>query len=175
MNYSESHAKRLSRHTVNATGRKYLDHLIENCHFSELGPLYQRIFKSDKRLWESEIGRLIKLRQIDAIALYLPLGPEKSQIKLESYLYEAVLIEVLERNEDLFLKLIRSWPIQIYDLDKIRVATLQQLLGKNRISNQDNPQTKRALATIYSYQKSYDNAMKLYLDLGHKDVFQLIR
>ncbi len=39
----------------------------------------------------------------------------------------------------------------------------------------DNPMLQRALATLFSYQKKYDKAMAMYLKLGHKDVFQLIR
>ena len=33
----------------------------------------------------------------------------------------------------------------------------------------------RALATLYTNQRKYDKAMAMYLKLGHKDVFSLIR
>ena len=55
------------RHSIYLIGRKYLDHLIENGKFEEIGPLYQRIFKNEKRLWEEEITRLILLHKVDAI------------------------------------------------------------------------------------------------------------
>lgn len=67
MKYAETHARRLRRHTISQIGRKYLDHLIESGKFQEIGPLYQRIFKNEKRLWEEEVTRLILLNKVDAI------------------------------------------------------------------------------------------------------------
>ena len=39
----------------------------------------------------------------------------------------------------------------------------------------DNQTLQRILATLFSHQRKYDKAMAMYLKLGHKDVFQLIR
>ena len=39
----------------------------------------------------------------------------------------------------------------------------------------DNQTLQRILATLFSHQRKYDKAMAMYLRLGHKDVFQLIR
>ena len=64
----------------------------------------------------------------------------------------------------------RTWPPEIYDVGKVVNLLVEELLV-----NPDNPMFQRALATLFSYQKKYDKAMAMYLKLGHKDVFQLIR
>ena len=96
LKYAETHHRRLRRHSIYLIGRKYLDHLIENGKFEEIGPLYQRIFKNEKRLWEEEITRLILLHKVDAISTFVPMGHEKNQLKLEPHIYEAILISLLK-------------------------------------------------------------------------------
>lgn len=178
MKYAESHWRRLRRHSVYEMGRKYLDHMMENGNFEDLGPLYQRIFKNDKRLWEEEVTRLILLNHVEAIGPYVPLGNRDaktgaSQTKLEPHIYEAILVAMFKldpRQDALLLEMIRSWPPQLYDVSKIVALLLDQLLQLP-----DNQTLLRALATLYSYQKKYDKSMSVYLKLGHKDVFHLIR
>jgi len=173
LKYAETHHRRLRRHSIYLIGRKYLDHLIENGKFEEIGPLYQRIFKNEKRLWEEEITRLILLHKVDAISTFVPMGHEKNQLKLEPHIYEAILISLLKmepRKDQILLQLVRDWPPKLYDISKIVIVLLDHL-----VHLPDNQTLKRALATLYSHEKKYDKAMAMYLNLGHKDVFQLIR
>ena len=131
MKYAESHHRRLRRHSVYQIGRKYLDHLIEFTKFEEIGPLYQRVFKNEKRLWEEEITRLALLNRIDAIATFVPMGPEKNQLKLEPHIYEAILISLLKsepRKDGILLELVRDWPSKLYDTSKIVSVLLDHLI-----------------------------------------------
>ena len=106
LKYVEANARKLRRHTLYQVGRQYMEKLIEMGKFEELGPIYRRVFKLEKRLWEEEVSRLIRLNHADAIAAFVPLGPEFNQIKLESHIYEAILISLMTlepRKDQLFL------------------------------------------------------------------------
>ena len=147
MKYAETHSRRLRRHTISQIGRKYLDHLIESGKFQEIGPLYQRIFKNEKRLWEEEVTRLILLNKVDAIATYVPMGPETNQLKLEPQIYGAILISLLKtepRKDEILLQLVRNWPPKLYDIGKIVPVLLDHL-----VHLPENDTLKRALATLY--------------------------
>ena len=101
------------------------------------------------------------------------MGRSKNQIKLDSTVYEAVLMGFLKlepRRDEVFLDLVRDWPPELYDVSRIVDNVLNQLLVMP-----DNQTLQRILATLFSQQKKYDKAMAMYLKLGHKDVFQLIR
>ena len=69
-----------------------------------------------------------------------------------------------------FLHLVRTWPPEIYNVSAIVNVLVEELL-----IDPENVTLQRALATLFGYQKKYDKAMAMYLKLGHKDVFQLIR
>ena len=76
-----------------------------------------------------------------------------------------------DRNgEEGFLNLVRTWPPELYN-----VGTIVNILVEELLVDPENAILQRALATLFSYQKKYDKAMAMYLKLGHKDVFQLIR
>ena len=109
--------------------------------------LYQRVFKTEKKLWEEEISRLVKLNRVDAIAAYTPMGPERAQVRLEPHFYEAILVSLLKmepRKDEILLQLVREWPPSLYDVSKIVGMLLDQLLHLP-----DNQTLLRALATLY--------------------------
>ena len=147
MSYAESHVRKLKRHKVHAVGRQNLDFLLENGKFETLGPLYARVFKGDRKYWEDEIIKMIRLNRIDAIGPYVPLGPEKNQLKLEAKVYEAILFAFLKlevRKDEILLDLIRDWPIALYDQSKIVTAIVDHLLVLP-----DNQTLQRCLATLF--------------------------
>jgi len=55
------------------------------------------------------------------------------------------------------------------------VGAIVNILVEELLLQPDNQVLQRALATLFGYQRKYDKAMAMYLKLGHKDVFQLIR
>ena len=95
------------------------------------------------------------------------------QVQLEPQYYEMILVGSIksDRNgEEGFLNLVRTWPPELYN-----VGTIVNILVEELLVDPENAILQRALATLFSYQKKYDKAMAMYLKLGHKDVFQLIR
>merc|ERR1719153_945971 len=81
-----------------------------------------------------------------------------------------VLYDFLKTDVEGFLNFIRLWPADLYNLSAVVNVVIEQLLVQP-----DNATLLRSLATLYSYQRKYDKAMAMYLKLGHRDVFTLIR
>ena len=113
------------------------------------------------------------MNQVAAIGPHVPLGRFKNQIKLDPSAYDSILMAFVKlepRKDDIFLDLVQNWPPDLYDTALIVDHVLNQLLLMP-----DNLELKRILATLYTHQRKFDKAMAMYLSLGHKDVFQLIR
>ena len=147
MSYTESHVRKLKRYNVHHVGRQYLDYLLDNDGFATLGPLYTRVFKGNKKFWEAEIVKMKGLNRIDAIGPYVPLGPEKNQLKLDAKVYEEILFAFLKldvRKDEVLLELIRDWPIGLYDLSKVVKEIIEQLLDMP-----ENQTLQRCLATLF--------------------------
>lgn len=147
LSFAETHVKQLRRHSVFQVGRQYLDYLIETSKFEETGKLFSRIFKGEKRLWEDEILKFIRLNKVASIGPFLPLGREKNQIKLDPHVYEAVLLAVLKlepRRDEVLLSMVREWPPDLYDVAKVAGTIVDQLL-----LFPDNQTLQRILATLF--------------------------
>ena len=50
-----------------SVGRHYVNHLIETCEFDSAAALLPRVFRGEKRLWQEEILRFIRLNQVASI------------------------------------------------------------------------------------------------------------
>lgn len=80
-----------------------------------------------------------------------------------------ILYDFLKTDRRGLLKLLKEWPSNLYN-PKAVIKAIH--------SNFDNADTNillEALALLYSYEYEYDKALKMYLKLQHKDVFQLIK
>jgi hypothetical protein len=123
--------------------------LIEHSKFDLTGKLLHRVFKGEKRLWEDEIIRFIRLNQVASIAPFLPLGRNKDQVRLDGHVYEAVLaafVKLEQRHDDVLLDLVREWPPELYDVNMIVGMLVEQLLVMP-----DNQTVQRTLATLFRY------------------------
>ena len=132
LSYTESHVKQLHRFSIYTVGRLYINYLIENCEFNQAGALLSRVFLGEKRLWEEEILRFIRLNKVAAIGPYVPLGRAKNQIKLDPLVYEGVLMAFLKlepREDEIFLDLVQDWPPELYEVSRLVDLVLNQLLG----------------------------------------------
>ena len=157
----------LKRFTQLGVGRQYLSHLLAAGEYDAAGKLCTSILGKDRRLWQEEVFKFAQLKQLKAIAPYLPCDLEH---KLEPAIYEMVLHDFLKRDEEGFLELVRTWPPQLYSTAAVVSLLIEQLLA-----TPESTTLLRALATLYSHQRKYDKAMAMYLKLGHPDVFSLIR
>ena len=174
---AEQNQRLLTRHSVIDIGKRYLDHLLDDLEFSEAAKLSVRVFKNDKRLWqEIAVSKFARINQLKALAPHLPLGASNNQVQLDKQIYESVLLFLLKDQSDsssqeLLLDLIgQKWPHDLYDDSMLVNAVMEILLG-----DADNTILQRVLATLFTNQRKYDRAMAMYLKLGHKDVFGLIR
>ena len=174
---AEQNPRLLTRHSVIDIGKRYLDYLLDDLEFTEAAKLCVRVFKNDKRLWqEVAVSKFDRINQLKALAPYLPIGTSNNQVQLDKQIYESVLVFLLKDQSDtssqeLLLDLVRQkWPSELYDDSMLVNAVMEILLG-----DADNTILQRVLATLFTNQRKYDRAMAMYLKLGHKDVFGLIR
>ena len=159
--------KLLKKFTYIGVGQRYLDVLLSTNQFQQAGILCTKILGRDKQLWEAQVIKFAKLKQLKVIAPYLPAG---EVISLDPAIYEMVLFDFLKTDVEGFLKYIRLWSSDLYNLGAVVNVVIGELL-----TQPDNQTMLRALATLYTNQRKYDKAMAMYLKLGHKDVFSLIR
>ena len=172
--YSVTPAK---RNTMLSVGQQYFEHLLEIGEFEKAGRLCVRILGRDKDLWQDVIYKFARLKQLKAVAPCLPVGNDPNDptnARLDSHVYEMVLQEFLksetEEGNEGFLELVRNWPPELYSISGVVNVVVEKLLG-----SPDDEILLRSLATLFSYQQKYEKAMAMYLKLGHRDVFDLIR
>ncbi|XP_041366904.1 vacuolar protein sorting-associated protein 41 homolog [Gigantopelta aegis] len=159
------HNKELRRHTYEDIGRQYLNYLLEAKCYDEAGRLCIKILGKKKALWEAEVFKFAKIKQLRAIAPYLP----REDPKLSPAVYEMVLNEFLHTDEQRFYQLIKGWPQDLYNIETIINVLLTRL-----DFDRNNSILLQSLGQLYTYQRSFDKALAIYLRLQHPDVFQLI-
>lgn len=187
------------RYSMLNVGRAFLDHLLTEEQFEKAGELCRKILGQDKNLWEEEVYKFARIGQLRAVSSYLPRGEESvggmRDCQLDPHIYEMVLYEFLKMEPEGFLKLVKEWSPQLYNVPAVVNAVLEHLLviggmggiggivqEKNgELSGDGNTQSGvtlillQALAILYSHEGKYDRALAMYLKMKHRDVFQLIR
>ncbi|XP_064648417.1 vacuolar protein sorting-associated protein 41 homolog [Lineus longissimus] len=162
---ANEHSKELKRHDPQEIGRQYLNHLIENVKFDDAARLCIKVLGKNKQFWEEEVYKFARIQQLKAIAPYLPKGDPK----LEPAVYEMVLNEFLQINEEGFKKYIHEWPCDLYNIQTLVRAV------KDKLSRSLNQNTLLVcLAQLYTYDTRFDQALAIYLQLKHDNVFDLI-
>ena len=91
-------------------GRKCLDYLLKSEQLNEAGVLCTKIL----------IFKLAQLKQLKVIAPHLPCG----DVRLDPAINEMVFYDV-----EGFLKFIRQWPSDLFNLSAVLNAVIEQLLG----------------------------------------------
>lgn len=86
------HSKDLKKHSYQDIGREYLTYLLEDREYEEAARLCVKILGKNKAMWEEEVYKFSQLRQLKAIAPYLP----RDDPKLAPGVYEMVLNEFLQ-------------------------------------------------------------------------------
>ena len=163
---TEKQQKVLKKYSYLGVGKRYLEFLLASEQYSQASQLCTKIFGTDKNLWQEVIIKFAKLKQLKVIAPHLPSG----ELNLDAAIYEMILFDFLKTDVEGFLKYVRQWPSDLYNLSAVVNVVIEELLLQP-----DNQTLLRALATLYTYQRKYDKAMAMYLKLCHKDVFSLIK
>ncbi|CRK93735.1 CLUMA_CG007263, isoform A [Clunio marinus] len=146
--------------------RLYVDHLLSQEKYEEAAKLCLRIFENNKDLWEEEVYKFVKVKQLRSVSQYLP---RTNDCKLNPQVYEMVLYEYLKLDRLGFLELIKEWPPNLYNTTAVINAI------HDHFEKKDKNILLEALAILYSHEQEYDKALTMYLKLQHKDVFQLIK
>lgn len=146
--------------------RLYVDHLLTQQKYDDAAKLCLRIFENNKFLWEEEVYKFVKVKQLRAVSQYLPRTEES---KLNPQVYEMVLYEYLKMDRAGFLSLIKEWPPNLYNTQAV-INVIHDNFDKK-----DKNILLEALAILYSHEQAYDKALTMYLKLQHRDVFQLIK
>lgn len=146
--------------------RLYVDHLLTQSRFDEAAKLCLRVFENNKDLWEEEVYKFVKVKQLRSVSQYLP---RTNDSKLNPQVYEMVLYEYLKLDRLGFLALIKEWPPSLYNTAAVINAI------HDHFEKKDKNILLEALAILYSHEREYDKALTMYLKLQHKDVFQLIK
>ncbi|KAL1923384.1 uncharacterized protein VTP21DRAFT_8364 [Calcarisporiella thermophila] len=154
------------RFTVKEIGQKYLEWLIENGEFDKAAEVCSKVLGSDKQLWEQWIFTFGEMKQLKAIAPYIPI--ENPQ--LTSTVYEMVLAFFLNHDHQALYNTIENWPASLYNLDSVIVA-VRDVLARDR----NNKLLMQSLAELYTLSNQLDKALEYNLRLRRPQSFDLIR
>uniref|UniRef100_A0A182IX16 Uncharacterized protein n=1 Tax=Anopheles atroparvus TaxID=41427 RepID=A0A182IX16_ANOAO len=153
------------KYSLITVARLYLDHLLSLQQFDEAARLCTRVFGNDKQLWEEEVYKFVKVKQLRSVSSYIPVS---DACKLNPHVYEMVLYEYLQLDPDGFLRLVKEWPPHLYKTKAVINAI------NDHFNKKDANILLEALAILYTHEKEFELALTMYLKLQHKDVFELI-
>ena len=71
---TQKYQKLLKKFTYTGVGQRYLEVLLSTNQFQQAGILCTKILGRDKQLWEAEVIKFAKLKQLKVIAPFLPAG-----------------------------------------------------------------------------------------------------
>lgn len=159
--------KDLKRHNKLMVGRAYMNHLMKEKRYSEAAELCPSVLGHNKSLWEEEVYMFAHIQQLATMTPYLP----QKDPTLDPAIYEMVLNEYLHKDPKKFVKLVREWPSNLYSIPAVSSAVLDRLA-----IDPYNTSLLEGLSELYTYEKKYEKALDIYLQIGNKDrVFDLIR
>lgn len=144
----------------------YIDHLLAEKKYEDAAKLCSVTFEGDKELWEEEIYKFVRCKQLKFISAYLPRNVDS---KLNPQVYEMVLYDYLKTDREGLLSLLKMWPSNLYNAKAVIAAI------HNHFEKTDSDILLEALALLYTDLRDYDKALKMYMKLQHRDVFDLIK
>ncbi|KAG8177167.1 hypothetical protein JTE90_021761 [Oedothorax gibbosus] len=161
-----SQGRSLKKFTLLDVGNIYLEHLLELKQYDDAAAVCSTIFCDNREVWENGVYRFAEIRQLRAIAPFVPLDEP-----LSPAIYEMILNEFLQHDQKGFLDLVKKWPTKVYFVPAIITVVLEQLaLFPN------NNLLLQSLSELYIYDNKFDKALNVLLEIGSKDrVFELIR
>uniref|UniRef100_A0AC34Q6E9 Uncharacterized protein n=1 Tax=Panagrolaimus sp. JU765 TaxID=591449 RepID=A0AC34Q6E9_9BILA len=168
-NCAITHKDDLVETTVAEVGRKMIENLVEKNDFETAASYLSIICGKHKEEWEYYVQLFEKYGQVLKLVPYLP----QKQPQLEPECYESVLTSALYCKSELFLKLIILLPSDLYRIG----AIIQQTLGrlKSQLSREDRIFIIQALARLFAFERQYDKALTLFLQLKDTGIFSFIR
>lgn len=142
------------KYSLITVARLYLDHLLSLQQFDEAARLCTRVFGNDKQLWEEEVYKFVKVKQLRSVSSYIPVSDE---CKLNPHVYEMVLYEYLQLDPSGFLRLVKEWPPHLYKTKAVINAI------NDHFNKKDANILLEALAILYTHEKDFELALTMYL------------
>lgn len=139
--------------TVVDVAKLYVDYLISHQSYEQAAKICFDIFENNKDLWEEEVYKFVKVKQLRAISAYLPRSVEN---KLNPQVYEMVMYEYLKFDKVGFLTLVKEWQPTLYNATAVINAV------HDHFEKKDKNVLLEALAILYSHEgkKTYQNLFK---------------
>lgn len=173
--FAKENETQLRTQNVETIGHRFLTDLMQSREYKKVAENLSTVCGSNGTLWEHWIYEFINNKQFHIVLPHIPLdNPRLSDTKI----YEMKLNYYLMYDQNKFLTCIKTWPRDLYKVNTIITAVLEQL---KRIDPRDESKREtqvlllNALAEMYMYQKQYDMALKIYFRLGRPEVFEFIQ
>lgn len=147
-------AKHGGKYSLANVARLYLDHLLSLKQFDDAAKLCLRAFQNNTQLWEEEVYKFVKVKQLRSVSGYLP---RSAECRLNPHVYEMVLYEYLQLDPDGFLHIVKEWEPWLYNTKAVINAI------NDHFNKKDANILLEALAILYSHEKEYDKALTMYL------------
>lgn len=148
-------------------GIQYIYHLLNLKKFEEAAKQCPKVLGSmDKNRWEDVIMCFLEARQLPAVLPFIP----TSEPRLSPAIYELVLNIFLQEDCQMLFKVIETWETSLYNPQAVINAVEDRL--KQDPGNRDLMKVK---AKLHEDLEQYEEALKIYLQQGHTEVFELIQ
>ncbi|OWT37452.1 vacuolar protein sorting 41 [Cryptococcus neoformans Bt1] len=147
-------------------GLKYMRHLVSKEQFEQAAGLAPKILEQDVAAWEKWIDIFVQHQQLPAIIPYIP----TQRPRLGRRVYEMVFTHLLINDKQALLKVITSWPTEIYDL-----TTLVEAIQGELQASHDDPLLLECLGELYLINRLPAKALPYFLRIRKPYVFDLIR
>eukprot|EP00457_Paulinella_chromatophora_P001670 gb/GEZN01001672.1/.p1 GENE.gb/GEZN01001672.1/~~gb/GEZN01001672.1/.p1 ORF type:complete len:883 (-),score=119.02 gb/GEZN01001672.1/:239-2863(-) len=155
----------LKKHKILGIGEQYLHHLMRRGDYKKAASMLPQLIEDNETLWENWVMAFLREKHLSDLGPYVP----TSSPQLKQSIYEVILHNFLLNDHDEFLRTINSWPHRIYSIEAVIHAVNQQL------KQHESKQLLTALSDLYVMNSQFSKALHVYLKLGRKDVFQLIK
>ncbi|GAB5371679.1 hypothetical protein AAMO2058_001600500 [Amorphochlora amoebiformis] len=165
---AEGKQNSLRAHNIFDIRENYLNHLVDIGEFEKAASFCPRLLKNNLELWESWIYFFAEKMRLRTIAPFIPVKTPRLSTKI----YNLVLNHLVQIDPPCLLKYLHVWPVGIYDLSATITAVIDRL---NQKVTQQSPDLMRALGELYMFDKQFEKAIQVYLQLKSDEVFMYVR
>ncbi|KAH9910297.1 uncharacterized protein B0H18DRAFT_1130398 [Fomitopsis serialis] len=156
-------------------GQRYIEHLVSQGNWAKAARLCPKVCGQDLKRWEDWIFLFAQKHQLQAI---IPFVPTESPT-LGHLVYEMILAYFLAHDRHALLRMIKSWPKEIYDVPAVIVAVQAELdRAPSSAMKTTAPETvllMECLAELHTMNRQPGKALPYFLRLRRPNVFDLIR
>jgi len=162
---AQTNQHQLIKYKLSELGEKMMNHLMDQGQYEEAAKACKELLGGNPDLWEAWLLRFAKEGQVKAIVTYLPTDSPR----LRQHVYELVLNDFLRNDHDAFLQTLNRWPDDVYNIEHVIDAV------QNALKQGESKKLLEALGELHLKKRDYGKTLNIYLRLGRKDVFKLVK